>query len=217
MNNTWQDGEIDPDFAEGFKSGFTPDRPLLRRLGKAIRDTPGDIWDMIKSIGGEPDEPGYGGEGEPDLPTTIARGLEEYRNKDVPATPTRQGAATRQGAMDQGRDEYGTAMPEGGSMRIGQSARPGGVEEAAPAPAPVEQIGAELDYIFAEGASLAHSRMRRVLAESVGKRTLGTRAAARAASDAYAAVTGRDPVWTADDLTEVLTDPATAEIILQGL
>ena len=213
MNNTWQDGEIDPDFAEGFKSGFTPDRPLLRRLGKAIRDTPGDIWDMIKSIGGEPDEPGYGGEGEPDLPTTIGRGMEEYRNKEVPTT------ATRQGAMDQGRDEYGTAMPEGGSMRIGQSVRPGGVEEAAPAPAPapVEQIGADLDYIFADGASNAHSRMRRVLAESVGKRTLGTRDAARAASDAYAAVTGRDPVWTADDLTEVLTDPATVEIILQGL
>ena len=209
MNNTWQDGEIDPDFAEGFKSGFTPDRPLLRRLGKAIRDTPGDIWDMIKSIGGEPDEPGYGGEGEPDLPTAIARGLEEYRNKEVPTT------ATGQGAMDQGRDEYGTAMPEGGSMRIGQSARPGGVEEAAPAP--VEQTGAELDYIFADGATSAHSRMRRVLAESVGKRTMGTRDAARAASDAYAAVTGRDPVWTADDLTEVLTDPATAEIILQGL
>ena len=211
MSNTWQDGEIDSDFAEGFKSGFTPERPLLRRLGKAIRDTPGDIWDMIKSIGGEPDEPGYGGEGEPDLPTTIGRGMEEYRNKEVPTT------ATRQGAMDQGRDEYGTAMPEGGSMRIGQSARPGGVEEAAPAPAPVEQIGAELDYIFADGATSAHSRMRRVLAESVGKRTLGTRAAARAASDAYAAVTGRDPVWTADDLTEVLTDPATVEIILQGL
>ena len=213
MSNTWQDGEIDSDFAEGFRSGFTPDRPLLRRLGKAIRDTPGTIWDMIKSIGGEPDEPGYGGEGEPDLPTAIARGMEEYRNKEAPTT------ATGQGAMDQGRDEYGTAMPEGGSMRIGQSARPGGVEEAAPAPAPapVEQIGAELDYIFADGATSAHSRMRRVLAESVGKRTLGTRAAARAASDAYAAVTGRDPVWTEDDVFEVLTDPATVEIILQGL
>ena len=65
--------------------------------------------------------------------------------------------------MDVGRDRYGVDMPEMGTPEQGIRPTPGAPEEAPVEAAPVENIDAEIDWIFSGDANDRYSRMRQAL------------------------------------------------------
>lgn len=203
MSN-WQDPEYRKRVRKGVHSVTAPGiGEFFQRLGKAAGDTPGVIWDFITSGGGEASDSGSQEQG-PGLGEEIG----EFREDWIEANPG-EGGGDR---MDQGRGGRGASVANEGTPRVSPRAR----QEPSPE---MESEGpgmaADIDFIL--GSDNPNDRFARMKQALAGGGTISNRDAAEVASEAYATVTGSNPMWSEDDVYEVFTDPAMIEVILAGL
>jgi len=217
MAGPWSEGGIDPEFASGVREGAGGNRlaklrAFIERLGGAIADVPQTIGGAISNRP-EMEAPERPYVGEP-LEEEAGDFVRDWRTKDAPTT------ATGEGAMDEGRMEYGVDMPEGGTPRVAAEGQPESrmeymeqepEQELAPVP---DEIDAEVDFIFGgEGVVDTYSRMRalfRDLGAGTDEKMLGM------LNDLYYETTGQRPNWRSSMDAVRALDPDTFKAMILG-